>query len=514
VVPVVELRNLSKTFGGAKALDSVDLTVLPGEVHGLLGENGSGKSTLIKVLAGYHTPDEVDLKINGEPVKLPLPAGSFGDLGLSFVHQDLGLIRELSVLENLRMVDLAQSGSWRIDWRAERRRAWALFDAYGVALDPNVLVNDITETDRALLAIIRATEGIKAATGESRRGLLVLDEPTVFLPREGTEQLFAIVRDIVANHASVLFVSHDLDEVREITDRVTVLRDGRVHGTVVTAEASEADLVEMIIGRRLAQLELNRADTSGRRIAAAVTGLRGAGVRDISFDVHEGEVVGLTGLIGSGFDQVPYLLFGARPCSGGQLRLGETACEIPSMTPHRALGAGMALIPADRQRDGSVGSLPIGDNMMLQVLDDYRPSRLQLRRMRHISQELLQRYDVRPPDPGLAYQSLSGGNQQKALLAKWLQTGPGLLLLHEPTQGVDIGAREQIFRTLSASAEKGMAIVCASSDYEQLAAVCDRVLVLGNGRIVRELEGGEVTKDRIAEQVYNSVTLAEAEHAR
>jgi ribose transport system ATP-binding protein len=184
------------------------------------------------------------------------------------------------------------------------------------------------------------------------------------------------------------------------------------------------------------------------------------------------------------------------------------------MTPHRALGAGMALIPADRQRDGSVGSLPIGDNMMLQVLDDYRPARLQLRRMRHTSQELLERYDVRPPDPGLAYQSLSGGNQQKALLAKWLQTGPSLLLLHEPTQGVDIGAREQIFRTLSASAEKGMAIICASSDYEQLAAVCDRVLVLGNGHIVRELTGGEVTKERIAEQVYNSVTLAEAEHAR
>ncbi len=511
--PVVALRGLSKSFGGARALDGVDLTVRRGEIHGLLGENGSGKSTLIKVLAGFHTPDEGTLEINGDPIPLPLAPGQFSTLGLSFVHQDLGLLRDLTVLENLRMVDFAQSRSWRIEWRKERRLAREVFAEFGLQLDPDRLVNELSETDRALLAIVRATEDIKRATGADRRGLLVLDEPTVFLPREGVERLFAITRSIVANHASVLFVGHDLDEIREITDHVTVLRDGRVHGSVVTAAATESDLVEMIIGRRLAQLELDRPDTASHGVCASAADITSAKVRGISFDVREGEVLGLTGLLGSGFDELPYLMFGAQPCARGQLTTRDAIYDLRAMTPQRALAAGMALIPADRQRDGSVGALPIGENVMLRVLDRYRPMSLRLRKMNRTAVELLERYDVRPTDPELVYQSLSGGNQQKALLAKWMQTSPRMMLLHEPTQGVDVGAREHIFRTLSAAAENGMSIVCASSDYDQLATICDRVLVIGNGRVVRELTGGEVAKDRIAEQVYNSVTLDEAERA-
>ncbi|QEC48443.1 sugar ABC transporter ATP-binding protein [Baekduia soli] len=509
--PVVALRGLSKSFGGARALDNVNLTINRGEIHGLLGENGSGKSTLIKVLAGFHAPDEGTLEINGQPVSLPLAPGQFATLGLSFVHQDLGLLRELTVLENLRMIELAQSRSWRIDWRTERRRARELFAEFDVPLDPDALVNDITETDRALLAIVRAVEDIRKATGADRRGLLVLDEPTVFLPREGVERLFAITRSIVEHHASVLFVGHDLDEVREITHRVTVLRDGKVHGTVVTKDATEAELVEMIIGRRLAQLELERPDVVQHETAISVKGLIGTTLAGMDFDVRKGEVLGVTGLLGSGFDELPYLLFGARSCFGGELTTPDATYNLATMTPQRALAAGIALIPADRQRDGAVGSLPIWENVMMQVMGDYQPMNLQLRKMHQVAGELLQRFDVRPSDPRLVYQSLSGGNQQKALLAKWMQTDPGLILLHEPTQGVDVGARQQIFEMLSAAAEGGMSIICASSDYEQLAAICDRVLVVGNGRIVRELTGSDVVKDRIAEQVYNSVTLAEAE---
>ena len=509
--PVIAVRGLSKSFGGARALDSVDMTIRRGEIHGLLGENGSGKSTLIKILAGFHAPDEGELEVNGTPVSLPLSPGQFATLGLSFVHQDLGLLRELTVLENLRLIELSQSHSWRINWRAERRKARALFEEFGVDLDPDALVNDISETDRALLAIVRATEDIRTATGEDRRGLLVLDEPTVFLPREGVERLFAITRSIVEEHASVLFVGHDLDEVREITDVVTVLRDGRVHGTVKTAEASEGEIVEMIIGRRLAQLELHRPDASSHATAISVEGMIGTKVRGLSLEVRAGEVLGVTGLLGSGFDEVPYLLFGARPCFGGELRTEGATYSLASMTPQRALAAGISLIPADRQRDGSIGALSVGSNVMMQVLDDYRPMSLKLRGLSRKAGELCEEFDVRPSDPGRNYQSLSGGNQQKALVAKWMQTEPHLLLLHEPTQGVDVGAREQIFRMLSAAAEGGMSILCASSDYEQLAAICDRVLVLGNGQIVRELTGDDVAKERIAEQVYNSVTLAEAE---
>src|SRR5579863_6195723 len=233
-LPVVALRNISKTFGGAKALDGVDLTILPGEVHGLLGENGSGKSTLIKILNGFHAPDPGGtLEVGGKPVALPLVPGQFRDLGLSFVHQDLGLVPELSVLENLRVSELiAQHGAW-ISWREERRRARSTFARYNFALDPSAPVSELTATERALLAIVRAVEGIRSAQEQhgTDHGLLVLDEPTVFLPREGVEQLFRIIREIVGSgFASVLFVSHDLDEVREVTDRVTVLRDGHLQG--------------------------------------------------------------------------------------------------------------------------------------------------------------------------------------------------------------------------------------------------------------------------------------------
>ena len=510
VVPVIALRNLSKTFGGALALDDVDLTVLPGEVHGLLGENGSGKSTLIKILAGYHTPDGGTLEINGRPIPLPLAPGNFKEYGLSFVHQDLGLITDLTVLENLRLVEFANAAKWRIDWRAERRKARETFARYDVDIDPEAVVNEITETDRARLAIVRALEDI-SSTDSDHRGLLVLDEPTVFLPREGTEDLFRLVRDVVSNRASVLFVSHDLDEVVEITDRVTVLRDGRVHGTVDTKGASEGQLVEMIIGRRLAAITHEPQAVAGRPVQTSIRDLRGKQLRGIDFDVHEGEVLGVTGLLGSGFEDIPYQLFGAKPSASGQMSIGGTKHGVQGMTPQRALKAGVALLPGDRQRDGSVGSLSVGENVMLQVLGDYGPKRLQRRRLRKKASELMTEFDVRPADPGLAYQSLSGGNQQKALLAKWLQTRPRLILLHEPTQGVDIGAREQIFGILGKAAEDGMAVVCASSDYEQLAQVCDRVLVIGRGRIVRELVDDDISKERIAEQVYNSVSLAETQ---
>ena len=503
--PVIALRHLTKRFGGATALDDVALTIEHGEVHGLLGENGSGKSTLIKVLAGYHAPEPgAELEVNGRPVRLPLAPNQFRELGLCFVHQDLGLIGDLTVLENLRIGGLAASRSLRIRWSRERRAARETFERYGFDLDPDAIVNEIPETDRALLAIVRAVEEMRATLAHDERGLLVLDEPTVFLPREGVQRLFALVRDIVARDASVLFVSHDLDEVREITDRVTVLRDGRVHATVVTAEATEAELVELIIGRSLAAFEHTAPERPSGDTTLAVRDLAGRTVDGVGFEAHRGEIVGLTGIIGSGFDEVPYLLFGARPCRAGELVVGGRSHPLPLMTPRDALAARMALLPANRQVDGSVGTLSVAENAMLQVLDRYRPAALRLRRLRSDAAALLDRFDVRPRDPDAEYASLSGGNQQKVLLAKWLQTEPQVLLLHEPTQGVDIGAREQIFTLLRDEAQRGTTIVCASSDHEQLAAVCDRVLVFGRGRIARELTGADVTKTRIAEAALNS----------
>ncbi len=500
--PALSLRGVSKHFGGAQALLKADLTIRAGEVHGLLGENGSGKSTLIKILAGFHEPDSGELEFAGRTVPLPLPPGRFRELGIGFVHQDLALIPTLTVVENLRTGLIARSGSLRsISWRGEARRASAVFERYGLALDPTATVADLRPVDRALLAIVRAIEDVR---GEHEGpGILVLDEPTVFLPRSEVEHLFSLVREIAASGGSVLFVSHDLSEVGDITDRVTVLRDGRVVGTAVTAETDESRLVEMIIGRRLSAFAGAHRDHAGEAPVASVTGLAGPGIEDASLSVAEGEVLGLTGLAGSGFEAVPYLLTGAWTASAGRLRLDGDDHDLTRMTPGRALRARIALIPGDRQRDGAVGSLSVTDNLTLPRLPRFRAhGTLGRGRMHRLTAEAMERFDVRPPAPRADYGSFSGGNQQKALLAKWLDTSPRLLLVHEPTQGVDIGARQQIFATIRAVADRGACMVLASSDHEQLAQICDRVLVFGRGRIVSELRGDDVVKDRITEQCY------------
>jgi ribose transport system ATP-binding protein len=513
--PTLVLRNLSKTFGGTQALKGVDLTIAPGEVHGLLGENGSGKSTLIKILSGFHEPDPGgQLEVAGESVPLPLAPGKFRDLGLSFVHQDLGLVPELSVLENLRVGELvARHGAW-ISWRSERRSARESFRRYGLELNPSAKVNELTQTERALLAIVRAVEGIRRSQQRrgSQHGLLVLDEPTVFLPREGVDQLFQIVREIVASgDASVLFVSHDLDEVLELTDRITVFRDGRLSGTVVTGETSDDQLVEMIVGRRLASMTVGGHELRDAAVDVSVRGLSGGVLRDVDIDVHHGEILGVTGLMGSGFEDIPYFLFGAASCESGTLSAHGVTYELAAMSPDRAVANGFVLLPGDRQRDGSVPDLSVADNVMLQVLPEFRgPMGLRVGAMKSRAQELLTEYDVRPPNPRLPYESLSGGNQQKALLAKWLQAQPRVIFLHEPTQGVDVGARGQIFTVLGQAASEGASVIVASSDYEQLATICDRVLVFVRGRVGQEISGDEITKERIAEQVYNSVTLKES----
>jgi ribose transport system ATP-binding protein len=503
--PVVALRHISKTFGGVRALHDVDLTIRSGEVHGLLGENGSGKSTLIKILSGFHAPDGGgELEINGRPVSLPLHPGQFRSLGMSFVHQDLGLVPSLSVVENLLVGDLTSRRSWRLSWARERRRAQETFKSFGLELDPRAKVSDLRSSDRALLAIVRAVEAIRAnaAVGGPEYGLLVLDEPTVFLTASDRDKLYAIVREIATTRAGILFVSHDLDEILEITDRVTVLRDGKVRGTVENARASDEVLVEMIIGRPLQGASIEREQMQAGK-AISISGLTGRYARDVSLMVLEGEIVGLTGLPGSGFEEIPYYVFGARPAAAGRLEVDGKTYDLRGMSPSRALEAGVALLPADRQRDGSVGSLSVGDNVMVRVLHKYQ-SRVGLNRgrMRSDARKLLEQFDVRPSDPRLKYQSLSGGNQQKAMLAKWLQTKPSLLLLHEPTQGVDVGARQQIFQLTRKAAADGTAVVCVSTDHEQLAAMCDRVVVFGRGRVAAELTGDHVTKERIAEQCY------------
>jgi ribose transport system ATP-binding protein len=477
----------------------VSISVAAGEVHGLLGQNGSGKSTLIKVLAGFHEPAPGgELEVRGRPVGLPLRPAQSLQLGLSFVHQDLALIPSLSVVENLRLSELSTARRLRLSWREERRRAREALARYGLSIDPRMRVARLRPLDRALLAIVRAVEGMPG--GEP--GLLVLDEPTAFLPEPERKQLFRLVRQVADAGSGVLFVSHDLAEARRLTDRVTVLRDGRGVGTVATSSVSPEELVAMIVGGRLGAAQ-ERRPPPRRREAVSVSGLSGAVVRELSLDLHRGEILGLTGLSGSGFEEVPYLLFGAIPCRDGRLVLDGTRVDLRRMTPARARRAGLALLPADRQRDGSVGSLSLTDNLTLPTIHRYSEGlRLRRRRMHADVARLLNDYDVRPARPELPYRALSGGNQQKAQLAKWLHTSPPLLLLDEPTRGVDVGARRQITATIRRLAADGAPVICTSADHEQIAALCDRALVFHGGRVATQLTGSELTKERIAQACY------------
>lgn len=500
----IVIENLSKSFDGVRVLDGVSLQVRAGEVHGLIGQNGSGKSTLIKILSGFHEPDPgAKIEITGQSVALPLPPGAFRNLGLAFVHQHLGLVPTLSVLENLEIVRFATEANWFIDWRGARSRARALFASYSLRLDPDTVVADLSPVERAQLAIIRAVNEIELAAGG---GVLVLDEPTPFLPAREVAALFELIRRIVSRGAAVIFVSHDVDEVMQIADRATVLRDGRVVGTVVTSKVTPDDLVRLIVGQSVGRFVIERAGASASRPECVrVKGLATKALGPIDFVLHRGEIVGVTGLVGSGYEDISYALFGASPGTTGRLVINHDMFDLATFGPKQAIQAGVVLVPADRLSAGVVGELSVADNISLPVLETRFPAWcLSARAIATEAERLAREYQVRPPDPDRPLATLSGGNQQKVVLAKWLQTQPRLVLLDEPTQGVDVGARQQLLRIIADVAARGAAILCTSSDYEQLAQLCDRVLVMSAGTIAFELSGAAITKEVIAENCYRA----------
>jgi ribose transport system ATP-binding protein len=509
--PAIAIRHLSKRFGSSLVLNDVALEIMPGEVHGLLGQNGSGKSTLIKILAGFHEPEPgAELIMHGENVGLPIPPGAARRLGLAFVHQHLGLVPSLTVLENLLIGDIANSQHLRIDWRREAARARQTFARFNLDIDPTARIGDLPQVTRALVAIVRAFEDIRTQSGADR-GVLVLDEPTPFLPKVGVDQLFALVRNVVKEGAAVIFVSHDIDEVREITDRATVLRDGNLAGTVVSKSATADQFVELIIGRRVNRYKSEAKVLAGLPVAVAARNVSGEIVRDVSVEVRRGEILGLTGLIGSGFDELPYLLYGARRASQGELVIDGRGQSLRRMSPPAAMAAKLALLPSDRLGAAGVGGLTLTENMLLPVFADFRRwFGLDWAGMAARTAELGRDYDVRPNRPQATLGSLSGGNAQKVLMAKWLQTAPVLLMLDEPTQGVDVGARQQLFAAVDHAAGSGTAVMVASTDYEQLAQICDRVLVFARGRVVSVLEGTAISKDSIAEQCLRSMGTPDA----
>jgi ribose transport system ATP-binding protein len=494
---------MSKSFGGRRVLDGLDLDIQQGSAHALVGQNGAGKSTFIKILAGAYEPDPEDgagVWIRGTSVPLPLDPRERAGYHFAFVHQDLGLIDSVSVLENVRVGNFAMDTGWRIPWRRERRHVRELLERFDVDVSPDQNVSELTQIQRTGVAIVRAFDQLSGVD----KGLLVLDEPTAALPRDGIDRFFTAVNELKATGFGVLFVSHRLEEVFELTDWVTVIRDGRLAHSGPTSALDEDQLIEHILGFSLERLypEPHKPTTD---VLARLESVSGPHVSDLSMTLHKGEIIGVTGLLGSGWEELPYLMFGATPAKSGALSINGKDVELKGMTPRDAMKLGCALLPANRLVDGSLQTATVKENLTITTLDSYFSSAiLHHRRERDHVQELLHGYDVRPPEPDAPLARLSGGNQQKVLVAKWFETEPSLLLLHEPTHGIDVGARAAIFERLRNAAASGMAVILATSEYEDLPHLCDRVLVFREGKVGSELHGASLTYERIVEQCFRT----------
>ena len=488
----VVLENLSKSFQGQAALKDVSLTLRRGEVHALLGQNGSGKSTLIKILAGYHQTDTGTATVDGKELELGSPSAAH-DAGLRFIHQDLALIDTFDVVDNLALGETYRN-RWWLSARAERRAARQTFAEYGINIDVSQPLTSLDAAQRTMTAIVRALHH-----GQATEGVLVLDEPTASLAETDKQRLFDLIRLVRARGGTVLYVTHRLQEVFEIADRVTVLRNGENIATRKIQDLDHAGLVRLIIGRDLEALypEIPAALDD---VALDVTHLGGGSVADVSLRLRAGEILGITGLTGSGADELLHLVFGATRRTTGEIRIGDRAYS--GTTPAHAIRAGLAFAPGDRKRLGGILSWTLRENVTLPRLRSLGLlRRLSPRRERADARSWLDRFEVVPENSEATFATLSGGNQQKVVLAKWVRSGASVLLLEEPTQGVDIGAKSAIYEALANLVAQGTAILMSSSDFEEVCSVSDRVLVMRNGRIGAVLDGDARTVGNVLNEI-------------
>ncbi len=490
---VLRIEHLSKTFPGQVALNDVSVDVAPGEVHALVGQNGSGKSTLIKILAGYHQPDQGEGRawVNGTELRLGDGQAAI-DAGVRFVHQDLGLIGMLDATENLALTAGFLTGAGgRIRWRDEASRTRAALDALGLAhIDIKAPVASLLPSHRTAIAIARALVG-----WEDGASLLILDEPTATLPGEDVERLFEVVHRLKGQGVSILYVSHHLDEVFELADRVTILRDGERVATLPVDELDHGRLVELIVGHRIDAAPSTDAVVGGTPLVS-IRGLRGGTVHGIDLDIFHGEIVGVAGVTGSGREHVLGLIAGQAPRAVGDVVLDGT--PIANYRPRQAIDAGVAFVPAERAQRGTVAPMNVRENLTITDLSRHvRTGRLRRKSEVGETHEWIERLSIKTSSTEASIGSLSGGNQQKVMFGKALRLAPKLLLLDEPAQGIDVGAKDQLHSLVDQAAAGGVATLIASTDTDELVRLCHRVVVLVDGRITATLTGGDITADRI-----------------
>lgn len=504
---VIAVNKISKTFPGTLALDQVSLCVGAGNVHALLGANGSGKSTLVKILTGVYQPDAGTMRVGERELTQIGSPNEANALGIAAVHQESPLVDTLTVAECVALFRGYPTAYGRVRWPALRRQTRELLEHNNVDVDPEMLAGLLSPAERALVGLAIALDRVDA-----NLRLLVLDEVTASLPQDQANTYLQRVEALASAGTPVLMVTHRLAEVHELASHVTVLRDGRVVHQGQAGEASDGSLVTHMVGERssahAAGGRMSRGATTSKLwrgehrtdapVVLEVERLAGKRVVDASFTLRAGEIVGIAGRPECGVTELPLLLSGAIQRGGGRLRIQGRELRVRA-TPREFLQSGLALLPADRLRNGGVASLSVKDNVVLPAARRYwhQPTR-----ERTVLRQLIEHLDVRPPSESTLFGSLSGGNQQKVLLGKWLLMGPSVLVLDDPTSGVDPGARETIFAMLRQAATEGLAVLLFSTEPEQLAAMCSRILVLRDGRIVTELAGENLTLESVTTWCY------------
>ncbi|RMC37401.1 sugar ABC transporter ATP-binding protein [Paracoccus alkanivorans] len=485
--PVLSLRGIVKTFPGVRALDGVQMDLYPGQVTALVGENGAGKSTIVKILTGIYQPDEGLIEVDGTETRFPT-AQAAGQAGVTAIHQETVLFDELSVAENIFIGHAPRNRFGLIDRRAMRSRAREILRGIGAELNPGVKLRDLGIASKHLVAIARALS-IDAR-------VVIMDEPTAALSHKEIAELYELVEKLKAQGKAILFISHKFDEIFRIADRWTVFRDGQFVGEGLMAETNEADLVRMMVGRSVDQIYPKRPARIGKPALTVAGYCHPTEFDEISFTLHEGEILGFYGLVGAGRSEVMQSLFGITQPSKGACRVGGDVRVIRSTS--QAVDAGIVYVPEDRGRQGTVKGLPIFQNVTLPSLD--RTSRAGFLRMAEefaLAREYTRRLDLRAASLDQDVGLLSGGNQQKVVIAKWLATKPRIIILDEPTKGIDIGSKAAVHDFMSELAAEGLAVIMVSSEIPEVLGMSDRVIVMREGRIAAEFEDGAMTPENL-----------------
>jgi ribose transport system ATP-binding protein len=486
--PIVEMRSIDKRFPGVHALAGVDFTLHPGEIHALLGENGAGKSTLMKVLGGLYKPDGGEILLDGKPVVIDSPSRAT-QLGIGFIHQELNLANHLTVAENIYLGRPPVRGPLGlIDWKRMRAEARTVLERLGTNVDPGARVDDLSVGTRQMIEIA------KALALDAR--VLIMDEPTAALTESESERLAAVVRSLAAAGVAIVYISHRLEEIFKLCHKVTVLRDGRYAGSATVADTSTDKLITLMVGRELTE-RFPKVEVQPGAPLLTVKGLTRPGMfNDVSFTLRQGEILGFAGLMGAGRSEVMRAIAGIDPVSSGSVVLGDR--PLPARNPAAAIEAGLALVPEDRKKQGLVTGRSVKENVTLAVLHQLTNSGLiQGSRETALVDRFIRELGIRTPNREQSVSLLSGGNQQKVILARWLATGPRVLILDEPTRGIDIGAKAEIYKLMGQLVQKGIGIILVSSELPEVLGLSDRILVMHQGRLTGEFQRGQADQELI-----------------